>query len=152
VKDTQDVALLDQSLELAEGAVQDSITLHEKIAALEAQLVAKDAQILKLGADNQKVILEKVAATSRTFDDLQMTAALLRLETRGIINAETHEKIAAELKRDPNSVFSLLTKISESLLGATGDGAGVEKEATDLTKETDPDGWVAFAQGKQVAA
>jgi hypothetical protein len=91
-----------------------------------------------------------------TFSSLEgatprMTAALLRLEDHHLIDAATHEKIAQELKRDPNSVFTLLTKISESLLGASSEGAGVEKEATDLANADDPDGWLAFAAGKPVA-
>lgn len=131
--------VLDQAVDLSETALQENANLQAKVADLQSQL--------------DKVVLEKVAAEKRpAFSDAAMTAALLRLEELQVIRPDGHTKIAAELKKNPDAVFALLTKVANVLTSAPSDGSGIAKEASSAAQgdPDDQDGWLAFSQGRQV--
>jgi len=127
-------AVIDQALELAEIALQESEAMQSKVAQLEGE----------------KIILEKVASKS-PFNPQVVEASMKRLEDMGLFDPAACEKIAAELNQNPNSVFRLLDRVSETLLTIPGDGHGIKKEAGTESNDEDPDGWHAFAQGRPVA-
>jgi hypothetical protein len=140
------VPVLDQMAEFTEDALKLSSQQTAKIAELEAKLA-------KLTADQEKIVLEKVATARATFFDVTaLETALSRLEGMGIIDTSAHVKLANRIKDDPNMVIPLMTKVAESLMSAPGEGAGIDKDAGSLNVDSeDPDGWVAMAQGKPVS-
>jgi hypothetical protein len=141
------VPVLDQMAEFTEDALKLSSQQTAKIAELEAKLA-------KLTAEQEKIVLEKVATARATFFDVAaLETALARLEGMGIIDANAHVKLANRIKDDPNMVIPLMTKVAESLMSAPGEGAGIDKEAGSMNLNVDsedPDGWVAMAQGRPV--
>lgn len=136
---------LDQMAEFVETSLKTS-------SQQEARIVELQAKLAQLNADQEKIVLEKVASARATFfDTAALETALAQLEGMGVIDTTAHEKLARRIKDDPNMVFPLLSKVAASLMSAPGEGAGIEKEAGALNVDSeDPDGWVAFAQGKPV--
>jgi hypothetical protein len=142
---TELVPVLDDVIGFMEEALQSKQADENRITSL------TDA-LKKAKADQERVILEKVAAARASFlDESTMKEALTRLQTMGIITDRGNEKLASRFKGDPNAVFPIMVKIAENLLTAPGDGSGIDKEGkTESGSEADPDGWIDFAQGKPV--
>ena len=142
---TELVPVLDQVIEFMEEA----LTVKQ---ADETRINSLTDALKKAKAEQERVILEKVAAAKNAFlDDATMKEALSRLQTMGIITDRGLEKLASRFKADPNSVFPMMVKLAENLLTAPGDGSGIDKDAgASATAEVDPDGWTDFAAGKPV--
>ena len=139
------VPVLDQVIEFMEEALTVKQADEQRIGQL------ADA-LKKAKADQERVILEKVAAAKASFlDEATMREALSRLQSMGIITENGSTKLASRFKTEPNSVFPIMVKMAENLLTAPGDGSGIEKEAGSASdSQADPDGWADFAAGKPV--
>lgn len=139
------IPVLDDVIGFMEEALQTKQADENRINSL------TDA-LKKAKADQERVVLEKVAAARASFlDDATMKEALSRLQTMGIITDRGSEKLASRFKSDPNSVFPIMVKLAENLLTAPGDGSGIDKESSAAAgAEADPDGWTDFAHGKPV--
>mgnify|MGYP001614529222 CR=1 FL=1 len=136
--------LLDSVIGFMEEALQSDQTHQSKIAELRANLE-------QAKTDQQRVVLEKVAeAKAQVFDRQAMDVALTRLEGLGVIRSAGRAKLARQIESDPNVVFPLLVRVSQELLAAPGDGAGIEKEAAGSGEDEDPDGWDALITGRPV--
>lgn len=138
------VPVLDQVIEFMEEALRvkqsDDHRIGELLTALQ-----------KEKADQERVILEKVAAARASFlDESVMKTALARLQGMGILSQENSVKLASRFKEEPSAVFPMMVKLAEKLLSAPGEGAGIEKESSSESSEEDPDGWSDFAAGRQV--
>ncbi len=144
------VPIVDQVIELVEGldsVISDNTGYQAKIAELKQSLQ-------KLQADQEKVVLEKVAkAKADFFDKAAMNTMLDQLVGLNVISEENREKIARRIIDDPNFVFPLTTKVAVASMTAPGEGGGIEadKEAASGDPEKDLDGWVAMAQGRTVS-
>lgn len=139
------VPVLDQVIEFMEEA------LHVKQAD-ETRIGELLASLKKAQADQERIVLEKVAAAKASFLDEQvMSEALARLQGMGIINPTSSVKLASKFKAEPSSVFPMMVKLAEKLLTAPGDGEGISKDAGDAgVSDKDPDGWEDFAAGRAV--
>lgn len=142
---TELIPVLDQVIEFMEEALQTKQADDGKILDLTNALK-------KAKADQEQVILEKVAAAKASFTDQKIVKeALARLQGMGIIDERGMEKLASRFAADPNSVYPVMVKMAEKLLTAPGEGEGVDKEASDKTgDEKDPDGWGDFVAGRPV--
>lgn len=142
---TELVPVLDQVIEFMEEALTVKQADENRINSL------TDA-LKKAKADQERVILEKVAAAKASFlDEATMKEALSRLQVMGVITDRGSEKLASRFKTEPNSVFPIMVKLAENLLTAPGDGSGIEKDAgASAEAQEDPDGWTDFAAGKPV--
>lgn len=140
--------VLDEVIGFMEQALKEGNDHQATITQLKAGLA-------KLQADQDRIVLEKVAAAKATFfDKAALDMALGKLEGMGIIDSTSHEKLGRRIEEDPNLVLPLLTKVAETLMSAPGEGSGIEKDASGGslldTSDADPDGWKAMAEGKTV--
>lgn len=139
------VPVLDQVIEFMEEALQTK-------QADDTRIIELTNSLKKAKADQEQIILEKVAAAKASFMDTKiMSEALARLNGMGIIDERAMEKLASRFKSDPNAVFPIMVKMAERLLTAPGEGEGVDKEASDKAgSKADPDGWNDFIAGRPV--
>lgn len=138
------VPVLDQVIEFMESALKEASSNHTQIVELTEALK-------KSKAEQERVILEKVAhAKAEFFDKEALQRTLNKLTGMGVLDSTGCEKIARRVGDDPNFVLPLIVKIAESLMSAPGDGEGISKLAESM-EEADPDGWSAMAQGKPVS-
>jgi len=137
--------VLDQMIEFMESALTEKQSDSSKLQELTTNLK-------KAKEDQEKVILEKVAeAKAEFFNVEQMNQALAKLEGMGIVDEHNREKMARRIKDDPNSVFRFMVKMAESLMSVPGEGKGIDKHSGEnVDSEDDPDGWLAFAEGRRV--
>lgn len=137
------VPVLDQVIEFMESALNEKQADSTKIQELATSLK-------KAKEDQEKVILEKVAAAkAEFFNSEKMEQSLQKLEGMGILDSPNREKIARKIKDDPNTVFPLMVKMAEKLMTVPGEGNGIDKVADDSV-DGDPDGWQAYAEGRKV--
>jgi len=126
------------ALDFVDSAITDITRLETEKQGLHAKL-----------ADTERVFLEKVAAAKQSaLDPDAINAAVDRLVTLKIIPFELHTKVASQVRKDPNSVLSLLTQVAETLVSAPAEGSGVSKEAGTVEDDGDPDGWNEVLQGR----
>lgn len=126
------------ALDFVDSAITDITRLETEKRGLHAKL-----------ADTERVFLEKVAAAKQAvLDPDAINAAVDRLVTLKIIPFELHTKVASQVRKDPNSVLSLLTQVAETLVSAPAEGSGVSKEAGTVEDDGDPDGWNEVLQGR----
>lgn len=136
--------VLDQVIEFMEDALRVKQSDDKRISDLLAALHEEKA-------NQDRVILEKVAAARATFlDESVMKTALARLQGMGIITPDNSVKLASRFREEPSAVFPMMVKLAEKLLTAPGEGAGIEKESASGSADEDPDGWSDFAAGRQV--
>jgi hypothetical protein len=129
------VPVIDELLEF----VKLALDTHEKDQVNIQNLQAKLAQ-------HEKVILEKVASAPG-LDSGIARRVLSNMVSMRLISPGEDVKIASKIETDPNSVFTLLTKMAESLV-APQEGNEFHEEQSLL--DADPDGWGLMAEGKPV--
>ena len=128
---------------------------QEKIAALTARLADHDQKVQQIAtleaklATQEKVILEKVATSTRPFSAADLQNCLGRLVNLQLLRPEMQEKVATELQENPNRVFGMMLGLTQVLMSTPSEGQPLTKEAgTD--EEADPDGWWRAARGLPV--
>jgi hypothetical protein len=94
---------------------------------------------------NRVVELEKVASehttVTATIDADLVNQTVRNLVASSFLNAEYSEKLASEIQRDPAIALRLVQRFIEISTPAFSEGQGVEKLASEETKQDDPDGW-----------
>ena len=129
------VPVIDELLEF----VKLALDTHEKDQVNIQNLQAKLAQ-------HEKVILEKVASAPG-LDSGIARRVLSNMVSMRLISPGEDVKIASKIETDPNSVFTLLTKMAESLVSPQ-EGSEFHEDTGLL--DADPDGWGLMAEGKPV--
>lgn len=140
--------VLDEALGLAEEALLALQTDQEKIATKDRDIVDLRRQL----ADQEKVILEKVAKTNR-LNPVDLDLLFDRLEDLQIMSPKERTKLASLVMRDPNLIVPLFMKAADKLSGAPAEGGGVSLEdfgATKNNNRNDDDGWEDFCNGRDV--
>ena len=127
--------------------MEEALESHTKSASQLDELKLRMQQIQK---EQDKVILEKVAAERKNFfDKTALDSALSKLKGMGIIDEGGQQKLAKKILENPNVVFTLLTKVAEVNMTASAEGSGVAPESEPAATR-DPDGWDDMAEGKPV--
>lgn len=94
---------------------------------------------------NRVVELEKVASEQPTgtepIDSDLVNQTVRNLVASSFLNAEHSEKLASEIHRDPAIALRLVQRFIEISTPPFSEGQGVEKSASEETKQDDPDGW-----------
>lgn len=144
-----------EALATLEEALIQHAADQEKIAALTARLADHDQKVQQIAtleaklATQEKVILEKVAASTRPFSAADLQNCLGRLVNLQLLRPEMQEKVATELQENPNRVFGMMLGLTQVLMSTPSEGQPLTKEAgTD--EEADPDGWWRAARGLPV--
>lgn len=144
-----------EALATLEEALMQHAADQEKIAALTARLADHDQKVQQIAtleaklATQEKVILEKVATSTRPFSAADLQNCLGRLVNLQLLRPEMQEKVATELQENPNRVFGMMLGLTQVLMSTPSEGQPLTKEAgTD--EEADPDGWWRAARGLPV--
>ena len=114
---------VESSLEQINSLVEENEQLQNKVAEL----------------DEEKIRLEKVAAENCDcgFSEDAIDNTVSKLTELSYISPVYSEKVASQIKEDPEKILDLLTTISEASLSNSGVEVGQEFSAGD----EDPDGW-----------
>jgi hypothetical protein len=139
-----------EALDKALGFADTALAQHEQDLQKIAQL---ENQVRTLQADQDRIVLEKVAAAkSHLFDTRTLDLTLQRLEDLNVIDSQGREKLASQIKTNPNVILPFMIKLATTLMSAPGEGESIDKAASGQNEldPKDPDGWGLFAQGKRV--
>lgn len=138
IDDKDLVPVIDEML----GFVSESLTTQARQQEQIEHLSSKAAQ-------HERVILEKVAEVKSQvgLNAQELDLTLNYLVGQHLIAPGDLEKIASEIRKNPNKIFSLLTKVAETL-DTSAEGHGIPSEDVDEQGKSDPDGWNEAAKGK----
>ena len=121
------------------AVLHDSLALADRALGKCAQLESECLGLRAKTAEQERVILEKVA--SRGLDSRLIDATLLSLEEMSLMNPDDHKKVASELQEDPNAALRLAQRLITLSVPAHQEGGAIEKSAGTTGSTVDPDGW-----------
>jgi len=121
--------------------LHDSLALTDRALGACAQLEATNASLLAKTAEQERVILEKVAAKAPGLDPVLIESTLRSLEEMSLADPADHQKLAADLGSNPNAALHLAQRLITLSVPAHQEGSAIEKSAGVTGPSVDPDGW-----------
>jgi len=119
----------------------DSLALTDRALGACAQLEATNDGLRAKTAEQERVILEKVAASAQALDPALIESTLKSLEAMSLMDPADHQKLAADLSNNPNAALHLAQRLVTLSVPAHQEGSAIEKSAGTMGTAVDPDGW-----------
>jgi len=121
--------------------LHDSLALTDRALGACAQLEGVNAGLQAKAAEQERVILEKVAAKRPGLNPELIESTLQSLEAMSLADPADHQKLAADLSNDPNAALHLAQRLITLSVPAHQEGSAIEKSAGVSGPAVDPDGW-----------
>jgi hypothetical protein len=122
--------------------LHDSLALTDRALGACAQLEAVNAGLLAKNAEQERVILEKVAnAKPAALNPALIESTLRALEAMSLADPADHQKLASDLNNDPNAALHLAQRLITLSVPAHQEGSAIDKSAGVSGPAVDPDGW-----------
>lgn len=124
-------------------ALYDSLALTERALGACARLEDDNSALRAKTAEQERVILEKVAAAKNPgLDPKLIDDTLFALESMSLADPADHQKLAADLSNDPNAALRLAQRLVTLSVPAHQEGSAIDKSAgVTGASSVDPDGW-----------
>jgi hypothetical protein len=123
-------------------ALYDSLALTERALGACARLEDDNSALRAKTAEQERVILEKVAASKApVLDPNLIDATLDALTSMSLMDPADHQKLAADLSSDPNAALRLAQRLVTLSVPAHQEGSAIDKSAGLTGADVDPDGW-----------
>jgi hypothetical protein len=120
----------------------DSLALTEQALGAAARLENENSGLRAKNAEQERVILEKVAATKTPVLSPDLIEDTLKsLEAMSLMDPADHQKLASDLSKDPNAALLLAQRLVTLSVPAHQEGSAIEKSAGATDETVDPDGW-----------
>jgi hypothetical protein len=132
--------ILEASTRSMESLMSAVSTQQAEIAQLKEAARQQSAEVVRL----EKVASEKIAPPpSNELNGVGVARLVDQLIANDYLNPKEREKMAHELINDPNQLLKLASQIISISSGASSQGHGVTKAASDgFPVAPTPDGWV----------
>ena len=132
---------IEESMELVQSLVKEKEELQHKVAELSENnvLLEKVAKETEEQCSSEVMEIKKAAEEVSFFPKERIEETVNKLVKLSYISPVYSEQIVDEIEKDPNTVLSLLEKISEASIALPNSGVGIAKEAS--VNNIDPDGW-----------
>ena len=127
-------------MELVQSLVKEKEELQHKVAELSENNILLE-KVAKETEEKYSVVVETKEEESsvKFFPKERIEETVNKLVKLSYISPVYSEQIVDEIEKDPNTVLSLLEKISEASTALPNSGVGIAKEAS--VDNVDPDGW-----------
>lgn len=126
-----------ESAEVIDSVLESSLELVEGAVALATQAESETTALRTKVSEQEKVILEKVAKQKIQADLIQET--IRQLVDRSYLAAHHAEKLASQLKEDPNQALYLVQRLTQ--FGPAHEEGQGTKSAGLPASTVDQDGW-----------
>ena len=140
--DTETLAAdyIEESMELVQSLVKEKEELQHKVAELSENNILLE-KVAKETEEKYSAAVETKEEESSVefFPKERIEETVDKLVKLSYISPVYSEQIVDEIEKDPNTVLSLLEKISEASTALPNSGVGIAKEAS--VDNVDPDGW-----------
>lgn len=112
--------VFDEMVEVTLSSLHACKEATVEVARLKSELDSKD-----------KVLLEKIASEPKSiFNDHEIDNTMNQLAALGFIEADSRQKIASELRKDPNKALALIGSIAELSTPMPSEGRSATKQAS----------------------
>ena len=128
---------IEESMELVQSLVKEKEELQQKVAELSENNIVLE-KVAKENEEKYSSAVEDSKKTEEFFPKERIQETVERLVKLSYISPVYSEQIVDEIEKDPNTVLSLLEKISEASV-TPNSGVGIAKESS--VTDVDPDGW-----------
>jgi hypothetical protein len=125
-------------MELVQSLVKEKEQLQLKVAELSENNIVLE----KVAIENEEKYSSAVKEAKNKeefFPKEKIKQTVDRLVKLSYISPVYSEQMVEEIEKDPNTVLSLLEKISEASVSLPNSGVGIAKESS--VTDVDPDGW-----------
>ena len=128
---------IEESMELVQSLVKEKEELQQKVAELSENNIVLE-KVAKENEEKYSSAVEESKKAVEFFPKERIQETVERLVKLSYISPVYSEQIVDEIEKDPNTVLSLLEKISEASV-TPNSGVGIAKESS--VTDVDPDGW-----------